>query len=289
MNSLLKEMLKQYEIDSLYQKKHAIKEILQEIILCGLSRAGFFKHAAFYGGTALRIFYGLNRFSEDLDFSLKAPFKDFAFSSYFSAIKQELQSFGLEAEVEEKKKTLISDIQSAFVKGDTEQHLLVFYGNGLEKKVTKGEKIKIKLEIDANPPEFADFEYKYRLLPNPYQVTLYDPPSLLAGKTHAVLCRAWKNRVKGRDLYDYVFFLSRNTPINLKHLQARLIQNGHIKSNDNFSIANLKETLCEHFEKIDYELAKADVMPFILDKKSIELWNADFFKQITESYLSSAS
>ncbi len=76
-------MLKTYDINNIYDRKNAMKEIMQEIVLCGLSRAGFFKKAAFYGGTALRIFYGLDRFSEDLDFSLETADPAFDLSAYF--------------------------------------------------------------------------------------------------------------------------------------------------------------------------------------------------------------
>lgn len=283
MNHVINEMLNKYRAEGLADKKNAIKEIMQEIVLCGLSRAGFFKKAAFYGGTALRIFYGLDRFSEDLDFSLMAPDDSFELSEYFPTLKKEVASYGLNVEITEKEKTKESAIRSAFLKGNTKEHMLLFYSSDPAASAVAGnETIKIKFEVDTNPPAGAAFEHKYRLLPAPYEVTLYDMPSLFAGKAHAVICRAWKSRVKGRDLYDYVFYLSRGASLNTEHLKARLVQSGVWKAEDPFTVEDAKNLLCAHFETIDYAQAKGDVSPFIKDKAAIDLWSADFFKQITE-------
>ena len=265
MQQVLEQMLRSYEPQTSIDKKNAIKEILQEIVLCGLSRAGFFKHAAFYGGTALRIFYGLDRFSEDLDFSLMAP-ESFDLGEYLPSVEKEIRSYGLNFKAEERQKTVDSAVQSAFLKGNTKEHILLFYADDrLARSITPGELIKIKFEIDTNPPPFAGFDHKYRLLPSPYEICLYDLPSLFAGKTHAVLCRAWRNRIKGRDLYDYVFYRSMNTPINLKHLEARLRQSGFAETEEPLSTDRLKDLLRSRFSTIDYEQAKQDVLPFIKD------------------------
>ena len=283
MNTVITEMLKKYHPDGLADKKNAVKEIMQEIVLCGLSRAGFFQKSAFYGGTALRIFYGLDRFSEDLDFSLMTPDPEFTLSAYFPTLKKEVASYGLHVEISEKEKTKESAIRSAFLKGNTKEHMLLFYASDpAAAGIAGNETIKIKFEVDTNPPAGATFEHKYRLLPAPYEVTLYDMPSLFAGKAHAVICRSWKSRVKGRDLYDYVFYLSRGAALNLEHLKARLVQSDAWKAKDAFSLEDAKRLLCARFETIDYSQAKEDVRPFIKDTVSLELWSADFFKQITE-------
>lgn len=283
MQQVLEQMLRAYEPQTSTDKKNAIKEIIQEIVLCGLSRAGFFKHAAFYGGTALRIFYGLDRFSEDLDFSLKAP-EGFDLGEYLPALEKEIRSYGLDFKAEERVKTAESAIQSAFLKGNTKEHILLFYADErLAQSFAPSELIKIKFEIDTNPPPFAAFEHKYRLLPSPYEICLYDAPSLFAGKIHAVLCRAWKNRIKGRDLYDYVFYLSMNTPVNLKHLEARLRQSDFLETDIPLDIGQLKELLQTRFATIDYEQAKQDVLPFIKDPNKLAVWHQDFFNQITEN------
>ncbi len=283
MSAVIDQMLKNYPVANIYDRKNAMKEIMQEIILCGLSRADFFKKAAFYGGTALRIFHGLDRFSEDLDFSLETGKLDFDLASYFPVLEKEVRSFGLNVEIQEKKKTKESTIRSAFLKGSTKEHLLLFYAD--EKaadNVSRNEAVRIKLEVDVDPPAFATFEHKYRLLPVPYEVKMYDMPSLFAGKIHAVICRAWQNRIKGRDLYDYVFYLSRGASVNQKHLRERLIDSRYIAADADCSLNQIKKILAERFERIDYAQARRDVEPFIRDISVLDIWNADFFQQITD-------
>lgn len=281
MSDLFDEMLKNYDTTTMTNRKNALKEVIQEIVLCGLSRAGFFSDVAFYGGTALRIFHGLDRFSEDLDFSLLHTDNRFDLSEYLPILENEMHSFGLVIEVSEKQKTTASDIQSAFVKANTKQQLSFFFEDQNSSCIHPDEKIRIRFEVDTNPPDYAGFEHRYRLLPYPYEVQLYDRPSLLAGKIHAVLARSWKSRVKGRDLYDFVFYLQHNTPLNLRHLKARLIQTGHLKTSDTFNIEDLRERLIEHFDQLDYENAKQDVIPFIKDTRVLEIWSSNFFKDIT--------
>ena len=282
MNNVIQEMLNRYDANDLSGKKDALKEVVQEIVLCGLSRAGFFRKAAFYGGTALRVFHNLDRFSEDLDFSLEAADESFLLSDYFSALRKEIASFGLNVEISVKVKSGESAVQSAFLKGNTKEHMLMFFdADQAIDRIPGNELIKIKFEVDTNPPALASFERKYRLLPVPYEVMLYDMPSLFAGKVHAVICRAWKNRIKGRDLYDYVFFLSKGAHLNIEHLKARLVQTGVWDEGKAFSVEDAKHLLCERFETIDYQQAKEDVVPFLKNTAMLDMWSADFFKQIT--------
>ncbi len=282
--TIIKQMLSNYEINNLEDKKNALKEVVQEVVLSGLARSNFFNHAAFYGGTALRIFYGLDRFSEDLDFSLITPNDQFDLKEYFSYIENEANSLGLNFKVEEKVKEIDSNIKSAFLKGGTKEHIITFYENDIDfKNINPRELIKIKFEIDINPPAYASFENKFRLLPYPYQVKLYDMPSLFAGKIHAVLCRGWKSRVKGRDLYDYVFYLSRNAKVNLKHLKARMVQTGHFDEQEELTTEKLKDMLNKKFSNIDYQNAKEDVIAFIKDKRKLDLWSKEFFIDITSN------
>ena len=283
MNTVIEEMLKSYQVDNIYDRKNAMKEIMQEIVLCGLSRAGFFKEAAFYGGTALRIFYGLDRFSEDLDFSLEQINLDFDLCSYFPVLEKEVKTFGLNVEIQEKEKTKDSNIRSAFLKGTTKEYLLLFYADErLVGTVDKNEVVKIKFEVDTNPPAFATYEHKYRLLPVPYEIRLYDMPSLFAGKIHAVICRGWQSRIKGRDLYDYIFYLSKAVTVNQKHLRARLIDSGYISENQECTLEEIKTMLKNRFDSIDFLQARKDVEPFIRDTSVLDIWSSDFFKQITE-------
>ena len=282
MKTVLEQMLDNYETGTVEEKKNALKEVVQEAALCGLSRTGFFKTAAFYGGTALRIFYGLDRFSEDLDFSLIAPDSNFQLNRYFSGLENELASLGLKFSIEEKQKTTDSAVKSAFLKGNTREHILSIYGIQ-NIGIGSAELIKIKFEIDTNPPAYAKFENKYRLLPTPYQVKMYDMPSLFAGKMHAVICRAWKNRVKGRDLYDYLFYLAKKTKVNLPHLRARLEASGVLNSEEVFDREKLVSMLNGRFESIDFEQAKQDVLPFVKNIKSLDLWEKEMFKDITKN------
>ena len=284
MNSIIEQMLRQHETETLTDKKNGIKEVVQEIVLCGLSRTGFFKEAAFYGGTALRIFYGLDRFSEDLDYSLMAPNPGFDLPRYLPALERELAAYGFNFKVEDRAKAIDSDIRSAFLKGNTREHMLVFYADErLARSFSGNDTIKIKFEVDTTPPAFATFERKYRLLPIPYEVNLYDMPSLFAGKLHAVICRAWKSRVKGRDLYDYVFYLSQGTPVNLRHLNARLVDSGFDGAREDMTLEEIKGILHRRFESIDYDQARQDVLPFIKNPAAVEIWSKDFFIAITEN------
>ena len=284
MNSIIEQMLAQHESATLQDRKNGIKEVVQEIVLCGLSRAGFFKQAAFYGGTALRIFHELDRFSEDLDFSLIAPDPEFDLPAYFPMVEKELNAYGFHFKAEDHTKTVDSDIRSAFLKGNTREHLLILYADErMARSVSGNEIIKVKFEVDTTPPPHATFKRKYRLMPIPYEINLYDMPSLFAGKLHAVICRAWKNRVKGRDLYDYVFYLSRNTPVNLKHLNARLLDSGFEGAREDLSLDEIKEILRRRFESIDFNQAREDVIPFIKNPSAVDIWSQDFFAAITEN------
>ena len=283
MHQVLDSMLSKYQINNIEDKKNAIKEIVQEIVLCGLSRGGFFKEAAFYGGTALRIFYGLDRFSEDLDFSLITQNPDFDLTKYFPYIENEIKSLGLNFIVTEKEKTKDSNIKSAFLKGNTKEHIMTIYENGDDVNfINKAEMIRIKFEVDINPPAGATYETKFALLPSPYQVRLYDLPSLFAGKIHACLCRNWQTRIKGRDFYDYIFFLSIGASVNLNNLKAKLVQSNYINEDYNLTIDNLKLLLNERFNNINFEEAKKDVFPFIKDKSKLDLWSKEFFIEITK-------
>lgn len=284
MQQVLAQMLSKYQIRDIDDKKNAIKEIVQEVVLCGLSRGGFFKDAAFYGGTALRIFYGLDRFSEDLDFSLVSQNPDFDLTKYFSYIENETKSLGLNFSVSEKAKSFDSNVKSAFLKGNTKEHILTFYEESNDTNIiNKDELISIKFEVDINPPMGATFETKFSLLPSPYQVRLYDMPSLFAGKIHACLCRNWKTRVKGRDFYDYVFFLAMGAKVNLVNLKAKLVQSKFIAEDYDLTIENLKTLLNERFSNMDFAQAKEDVLPFVKDKSKLDLWSKEFFIEITKT------
>ncbi len=283
MNNIIAQMLENYEIKNTNDELNALKEIIQEIVLSGLSRGGFFDEVAFYGGTALRMFYNLNRFSEDLDFALLSPNKNFDLSKYFIYIEKELKAYGLNLEIHPKTKNKDSNIASAFLKGDTLEHILKFFPEeGTRQFNHLLKEIKIKFEVDVNPPKGANYSMEYKLLPSPHQIRLYDKESLFAGKIHAILCRNWVSRTKGRDLYDYVFFMATNTKVNLELLKNKLIESNYINVNENFDIKKLKELLNKKFQEINYNDARNDVFPFIKDVESLTLWSSEFFIHITE-------
>lgn len=285
MMSSIQSMMERYQPQNAEAYRNALKEIVQEIALYGMSKSGFFQEGAFYGGTALRIFYGLHRFSEDMDFSLVHPNPSFALSDYLPAVEEELSAVGLKMRVEQKNKTKVTDIQSAFIKGGTLIQIISIQQTDevLIPGIHKQEQLKIKLEVDTNPPPGAGFELRYALRPVPYVVRLYDKPSLFAGKIHAVLCRNWARRIKGRDLYDYVWYLSQDTPVNLFHLQKRLEQSDRWDSSKQLALQDTKDMLKERFSQLDFEVAKKDVIPFLSDASELDLWNAGFFQAITEN------
>ena len=285
MMSSIQSMMERYQPQNAEAYRNALKEIVQEIALHGMSKSGFFQEGAFYGGTALRIFYGLHRFSEDMDFSLVHPNPSFALSDYLPAVEEELSAVGLKMRVEQKNKTKVTDIQSAFIKGGTLIQIISIQQTDevLIPGIHKQEQLKIKLEVDTNPPPGAGFELRYALRPVPYVVRLYDKPSLFAGKIHAVLCRNWARRIKGRDLYDYVWYLSQDTPVNLFHLQKRLEQSDRWDSSKQLALQDTKDMLKERFSQLDFEAAKKDVIPFLSDASDLDLWNAGFFQAITEN------
>lgn len=283
MSSMLESMIAPYEASSLEQRKHVLREVAQEIILCGLSRAGFFGPAAFHGGTALRIFHGLDRFSEDMDFSLREPDYAFDLAPYLASAERECEAWGLHFRAEEKRKTRESAIKSAFLKTSMRECLItLFSDDGVADAIMPGELLRIRLELDTDPAPNATFERQYRLLPAPYEVCLYDASSLFAGKVHAVIARAWRSRVKGRDLYDYVFYRARKTRVNLAHLKAKLQQTGQLRDGEAFGVEDARRLLCERFRSIDYAQAKDDVLPFVSDPQVLNLWSADFFCAITD-------
>ena len=282
MHSAIETMLNKYQCVTEADYLNALNEIFQEIALLGLWRTKFFEHAAFYGGTALRILYQLDRFSEDMDFSLLLPDKDFSLDKYNAAIAAELNAFGFEVEVITKQKNQETAIESAFIKANTIKQLLAIeVPNRITAYIHNMNIIKIKMEVDTNPPSHFSTEAKSLLLPIPFSVLTFVPSDLFAGKLHALLCRAWKNRIKGRDWYDYVWYVSRGIPVHLQHLETRLRQSGHWAKQESISEASLKQLLAEKINSIDFEAAKKDVINFVKDKSAIKIWSPEFFHELT--------
>lgn len=283
MNEAILQMLERYACKTVADYKNALKEIIQEVVLLGLWRAKFFEHAAFYGGTALRILYGLDRFSEDLDFSLLESNPNFSLRKYEQAILTELNAFGFKVWIEHKDKQPESAIQSAFVKANTLQNLLkIQLPKQVQMKTHAEERMKVKFEIDINPPLHFSTETKPLLRPSPFSVRTYTKPDLFAGKIHALLCRSWGNRVKGRDWYDFLWYLSREIPVNLKHLEQRMWQSEHLPADTHLNRETLIQSIHEKINKLDFEIARKDVLPLLKDPKKIDVWSRDFFLAVTD-------
>ena len=279
MNNAIEAMLSRYSPTNNYERESAIKEILQEIALAGLSRGGFFEKAAFYGGTCLRIFHGLNRWSEDLDFALLSKDPDFKLDDYFPALEKEFKSYGIDISVETRKKDDDALVQSAFLKGNTMTLMMSFFPKSEDaKRVVSNQKTKIKFEIDTDNPSGGVTEFKYRMLPAPYEVQIFDESTLFAGKIHAIICRDYKHHVKGRDYYDYLFYLGKGSKFNLAYLENKLKNTGgKIGDDETLTLERVKELLKERFEVVDYESAKKDVSRFISDQESLTLWKKELF------------
>ena len=281
MNPAIERMLAKYNPQSLDDTTMALREIIQEVALLGLFRVKFFEHAAFYGGTALRILYGLDRFSEDLDFSLLEPSKEFDLTKYTAALEAELQSFGFKITVEKVDKAVETTVQSAFLKGNTRNELLVIEtGDELVSSIPVNQTLKVKLEVDTDPPPGFTTQAKYLLNPTSFSVRSYTLPDLFAGKMHALLCRKWKNRVKGRDWYDFIWYLANHPELHLAHLEQRMRQTAHWTGSAPLSAEAFKGILNDTINRLDVEQARQDVAPFVKDRRVLEIWSQDFFRDI---------
>ena len=278
---MIKDWLDSYKPSNKEGALQALREIMQEIALAGLQRAGFFEKAAFYGGTALRIFYGLNRYSEDLDFSLLEVNPDFSLDKYLDAILTEFQSLGMNVSVKEKLKTNKNNIESAFLKSETLWKELVLENvlpqTGLEQKIN----IKIKLEVDTIPPLGFETEEKLLLRPFSLYVKCFSISDLFAGKMHALLFRKWANNVKGRDWFGMEWYIKKGTSLNLKHFALRAKDSGDW-SNEDITQEELLELLNAKIDNVDFKRIKADISRFIPDPKVLDLWTPKYFHDLVE-------
>lgn len=273
-------MLQRYQPQTTVDSVRALREIIQELALVGLWRAKFFEKAAFYGGTALRLLYGLDRFSEALDFSLLQPDAQFSLSKYSQAIQDELNAYGFDVTVDTKSKAISTRIESAFIKANTKLELINI---GLQKFANAGiagdTKVKIKLEVDTDPPGGFQTEAKTLLEPIPVSINVYVLSDLFAGKMHAVLCRMWKHRIKGRDWYDFVWFIRKKVPLNLGHLEQRMLQSGHLQPSERLTVSLFYSKLEEKIAALDIKNAIGDIRPFVADKAVLDCWSHAYFKE----------
>lgn len=268
-NEIYDRMLAGYDLSDTTKRRNAIFEVNQQIVLAGLSNGGFFDKAAFYGGTCLRIFHGLKRFSEDLDFSLLNPDEGFDFVRYFQPVIDAFALVGRSVDITKKDKKSFGRVESAFLKDNTDVFDVSFQTD---------KSIKIKIEVDTRPPLKFQTEQKLLLQPQTFMTRCFTLPNLFAGKMHALVYRSWKNRVKGRDWYDFLWYVSNNVPLDFEHFAERVKEfNGEEIDRDTFMI-KLKERLAS----ADMNQVKNDVLPFIRNPKELDIWSNDFFLQVAD-------
>lgn len=272
MIGLIQKRLSEYKVIGPVEEENALKEIVQEIMLFSLWRADFFDVAAFQGGTSLRILHGLTRFSEDIDFILIEPNPAFSWQPYLQKLTETCNEFGIEPEALDKK-NMDKAVRTAVIKDTSiaNQLNLSFMNNKTDRKLT------VKLEIDCNPPTGSDFEYSYLDFPVDFEVCHQDMSSNFALKTHALLCRPY---LKGRDWYDFGWYIAKGVTPNLLLLQNALEQYGPWKGQDiNVDREWIIAALGEKIASIIWQDAAKDVERFLkpVEQKSLMLWSVSFY------------
>jgi len=278
---MMKDWIAEYNPQNEEETLAAMREIMQEIALAALSRTDFFKKAAFYGGTALRIFHGLDRYSEDLDFSLLETDPSFSLTPYFSAITDEFEALGIRVSIREKDKRVKTPIESAFLKSETLWQELVLEDVIVQHGISSNKSVKIKIEIDRVPPWGFETEEKLLIKPFSFYVNCFSLPSLFAGKLHALLFRKWKNRVKGRDWYDMEWYIRKGIPLNVPHFFVRATEtNDWLETT--ISKEQILELLKEKINSVSFDAVKDDVRKFIRTDDQLKIWNANYFNDLVE-------
>lgn len=274
---MIKDWLQEFNPKNEEEVLSAMREIMQEITLAALSRTDFFEKAAFYGGTALRIFYNLERYSEDLDFSLLKPDEKFSIKPYFKSIIDEFKSLGMTVSINEKIKR--SSIDSAFLKTETLWQEIVLEDIIKEIGIRSNRNLKIKIEVDRNPPINFQTEEKLLIRPFSFYVKCFTKSSLFAGKLHALLFRKWKNRVKGRDWYDLEWYIKKGVPLDVKHFLSRAVE-----ANDwqDKTITNKQiiELLDNKIETVSFKNIREDVDRFVKNSEDLKIWSPQYFKDL---------
>ena len=255
-------MLSAYDTSTDTAKRNATYEVMQQMALAGLQRGEFFEKAAFYGGTCLRIFHGLGRYSEDMDFTLLKEDSSFNIESYFPAIIEEFKALGRDVVITKKTKRNFGNVESAFLKDDTHVYNLAFQ---TEKS------LKIKIEVDTQPPLGFHTEHKLLLQPFSFMTRCVTLPDLFAGKMHALVFRKWGHRIKGRDWY-----VRNSVPLDFEHFRQRAIDfNGEDLKKEDFL-----KLLTEKLSTADIKSVKNDVASFVKNPSELDIWSNDYFVQL---------
>ncbi len=276
---MIKEWIEEYNPQNEEEILSALREIMQEITLAGLSRTDFFEKAAFYGGSALRIFYGLDRYSEDLDFSLLKPDSNFSIEPYFKAVLDEFKSLGLTVSIKEKKKTKQTTIDSAIRKAESIWQEIVLVDIIKEIGLRSNKTLKIKIEIDRQPPLNFTTEEKLLVRPFSFYVKCFNKSNLFAGKMHALLFRKWQNRVKGRDWYDLEWYIKKGIPLNVNHFLTRA-KDTNDWQDDTISNEQIIELLDTKIKSVSFSSIKEDVVKFIQNDDVLNIWSPEYFKDL---------
>ena len=262
-------MVAEFRRKNAADERNAIHEVMQQIALAGLARGGFFQKAAFYGGTCLRLLHDMHRFSDDMDFSLLEPDRDFHFEDYFPAVEEEFKLAGKDVEIKMKHKGQPSAIESAFLKESSDVFDIGF---------TTEKRQKVKIEVDIDPPPKFSTEMCVLNEPRSCIVRAYTLPDLFAGKVSAALFRKWKRRIKGRDWYDVAWYIAKRVPLDLAHLVERAKESA--PEADVSTPEKVIAAFNARIDSIDFENARLDVEPYVMDKVELDVWCADFFRQM---------
>ena len=281
---MIREWIEEYKPKNKEEATQALREIMQEIALAGLQRGGFFEKAAFYGGTALRIFYNIDRFSEDLDFSLLQEDPDFSLDAYLPFIQREFEALGMQVIIKEKEKTNKTNIDSAFLKSDTIWKELLLEGIIPQNNINQQANVRIKIEVDTQPPPGFQTEEKLLLRPFSFYVKCFVIEDLFAGKMHALLFRKWANNVKGRDWYDMEWYIRKKVPLHLDHLASRAKDSGDWKK-ETMNEREFRKLLTDKINSVNMKMLKADIFRFIRDPKTIDHWSAQYFHDLVKQMI----
>lgn len=276
INDIFYNGIKKYNPNTIIEIKNAMREVLQDIILVSMGKSDFFDSCVFYGGTSLRIFRELPRFSEDLGFTLIID-KNIILDNYIQFIRKELNSFGIEHTISLKQKNIETTVESVYIDFNLKFLFDISYSE-YSNQIIDNEILSIKVELEKKHFPGGNTELKILTYPSFSQIRTFDLETLFASKLLAVLKRQWKTRIKGRDFYDYLFYISLGTKVNLLFLENGLKQFGYLNKDDSFTIDTLKNELKKKFELIDFEKAKEDVRPFISSNdRFIDSFNKDIF------------
>jgi predicted nucleotidyltransferase component of viral defense system len=271
------------DTSTLFDIKNIARQIAQDIILCSLSKSGFFKKAVLHGDKARRLQFGLGGLPGHLECSLNEADTSFKISSLLPCIEQGLLGYGLKFRPEIREKTLEDNVQSMILRSNSREVVkTLFKMEKLAENISDTDMIKVKFELNVVPSKYAVTETKLMSFPEKYEIRMYDKASLFAEKINNTICRAWRGRTKGCDLLDYTFYLSNGVHYNHKHLVERLMDSNYVEAKPEMTFEEVKANLCYRFREINYEQSKIDLLPFIGNPELLDMWDPKYFCNITE-------